>query len=235
MMPLRFDEHSRLPKWPTQTRESDELRQSKYMTPEGLNWLFDYLDSLHDDVSEEERRAAQERTLFMMNMVRGTDFKESDPEYEALLEDENVMSALGSVFGRSFSPYHEQEAELLWWARWRGDKTVLERMVRFARKAGRATYHRDLLAQVGSIIDASYAGELWLKELRESAQRDTSDDKRRYRRDVARILYRLELGRIGISDEGVEYLGKRFDLGDYNSVENFVRRLIFENHFAHAR
>lgn len=41
----------------------------------------------------------------------------------------------------------------------------------------------------------------------------------------AEILFRLELGRIGVTEKGVEYLGKLYDLGTYNDPDFFVRRL----------
>ena len=45
------------------------------------------------------------------------------------------------------------------------------------------------------------------------------------RRMSAEILYRLELGKMGVDDKGVEYLGKLYDLGKYNDPDFFVRRL----------
>ncbi len=45
------------------------------------------------------------------------------------------------------------------------------------------------------------------------------------RRVSAEILYRLELGKIGVSEDGAKYLGKIYDLGKYNDPDFFVRRL----------
>ena len=45
------------------------------------------------------------------------------------------------------------------------------------------------------------------------------------RRDAARALYLLELDRLGISEKGVEYLGKVYDLGTLNNPDYFVQRL----------
>ncbi|MEK7509562.1 MAG: hypothetical protein AAB605_02505 [Patescibacteria group bacterium] len=42
---------------------------------------------------------------------------------------------------------------------------------------------------------------------------------------LASILYRLELGRIGISEEGVRYLEHLYDLGEYNNPDFFANRL----------
>jgi hypothetical protein len=45
------------------------------------------------------------------------------------------------------------------------------------------------------------------------------------RRMSAEILFRLELGKVGVTPEGVEYLGKLYDLGTLNDPDFFVRRL----------
>jgi hypothetical protein len=45
------------------------------------------------------------------------------------------------------------------------------------------------------------------------------------RRMSAEILYRLELGKIGVNEDGVKYLGQIYDLGKYNDPDFFVRRL----------
>ncbi len=39
------------------------------------------------------------------------------------------------------------------------------------------------------------------------------------------VLYRLEFGRLGISEDGVRYLEKVYDLGEYNNPDFFVSRL----------
>lgn len=46
-------------------------------------------------------------------------------------------------------------------------------------------------------------------------------DKRR----LVSLLFRLELGRVGISEQGLEYLGRKFDLGEHNSPDYFAHRL----------
>jgi ribosomal protein S18 acetylase RimI-like enzyme len=42
---------------------------------------------------------------------------------------------------------------------------------------------------------------------------------------ISALLYRLELGNIGISSEGVRYFEKIYDLGDYNRADHFVQRV----------
>ncbi len=44
-------------------------------------------------------------------------------------------------------------------------------------------------------------------------------------RAASRVLYRLEFGHVRISEEGVKYLGKMYDLGDKNNADYFARRL----------
>jgi|GEM_PF-6838180 len=45
------------------------------------------------------------------------------------------------------------------------------------------------------------------------------------RRGLISLLYRLEIGKVGISPEGLDYLGRRFDLDQYNDPANFAHRL----------
>ncbi|MFA5954891.1 MAG: GNAT family N-acetyltransferase [Patescibacteria group bacterium] len=45
------------------------------------------------------------------------------------------------------------------------------------------------------------------------------------REGATRALLRIELGRIGVSAAGVEYLGKRFNLGEYNNSKHSVERI----------
>jgi N-acetylglutamate synthase-like GNAT family acetyltransferase len=50
-------------------------------------------------------------------------------------------------------------------------------------------------------------------------QAERSDQKR-----LLSLLYRLELGKVGISEEGLNYLGRKFDLGEHNSSD-FAQRI----------
>lgn len=44
-------------------------------------------------------------------------------------------------------------------------------------------------------------------------------------RALTSMLYRLEFGQIGISEEGAEYLGRVYDLGEFNNPDFHVQRL----------
>ena len=45
------------------------------------------------------------------------------------------------------------------------------------------------------------------------------------RKRLISLLFRLELGRIGISAEGLNYIDRKFDLGEYNNSDNFAQRI----------
>ena len=51
--------------------------------------------------------------------------------------------------------------------------------------------------------------------------KEEKDDKN----SLSAILYRLEFGKIGISEEGVGYLERMYDLGEYNNPDYHVSRL----------
>lgn len=73
------------------------------------------------------------------------------------------------------------------------------------------------IAETVSKIDADSGVSLILDKLPQAAEPD--------RRRLLSLLYRLELGRVGISEEGLNYLGRRFDLGEYNNSANFAQRI----------
>ena len=54
---------------------------------------------------------------------------------------------------------------------------------------------------------------------------DLKSESLKISRTSAEVLFGLELGKIGITEKGVEYLGKLYDLGKYNDPDFFVRRL----------
>lgn len=58
-------------------------------------------------------------------------------------------------------------------------------------------------------------------KLLELARTGDAQDKR----SAFWLLYRLEFGRIGISEEGLNYLERWYDLGEYNSASFFAQRL----------
>lgn len=73
-----------------------------------------------------------------------------------------------------------------------------------------------------SKIDAPAAAAELLGSIR--SRETSSEEKQLY----SRVLYLIELGRVGISERGVEYLDKQFDLGEYNNPGFFAHRITAE-------
>jgi hypothetical protein len=78
---------------------------------------------------------------------------------------------------------------------------------------------RNIIADTLSEIDPNLSA----KKLLEFLKRAKNDSEEKDRLTV--LLFRLELGQLGISEDGVNYLGKIYDVGEYNDPKNFVQRL----------
>lgn len=63
--------------------------------------------------------------------------------------------------------------------------------------------------------------EFAAKKLMKKIRQDESPDKTA----LAAVLYRIELGRIGVSEDGVKYLERRYDLKELNDPDFFAKRL----------
>lgn len=65
--------------------------------------------------------------------------------------------------------------------------------------------------------------EILIRKLMVELNSDELDERRQ--KATLSLLFRLELGQVGISEEGLDYLGQRFDLGEYNDPSNFAQRI----------
>lgn len=74
------------------------------------------------------------------------------------------------------------------------------------------------LAETISTLDSSYGG----KEIVEAIEKE-EDPKEKQR--LVSLLYRVELGKIGISTGGIDYLGHKFDVSEHNNLDNFAQRI----------
>lgn len=99
-----------------------------------------------------------------------------------------------------------------------GTKKSIEFAVDFMRNDSDSAYdYRTEITMIFEEIDVNYSLKKLLPLLK---------DKNHYlRRRTAKILYCLEFGKIGISKEGVNYLGKIYDLKARNNPDYFVQRL----------
>ena len=97
-----------------------------------------------------------------------------------------------------------------------GLETDIPRVLSFWDKNRDPAYGPTIAKTITSIGVSSGAGEI-LSRLKEAEPLD--------QRRLVSLLFRLELGKVGISDQGLEYLGRRFDLGKHNNPNHFAHRL----------
>lgn len=74
----------------------------------------------------------------------------------------------------------------------------------------------NVIAETLTTLDATYSSQLLLDKVKHEKEDKTA---------LSAILYRLEFGQIGISKEGVKYLERMYDLGEFNKPDYFVNRL----------
>lgn len=97
-----------------------------------------------------------------------------------------------------------------------GSEKDIDFLIHFWDKNRHPAYGPDM-AKALSNLGAPRSAELILDSLKKASE----PDKRR----LLSLLYRLELGMIGVSEAGLEYLGRRFDLGDFNDRSNGAYRI----------
>lgn len=80
--------------------------------------------------------------------------------------------------------------------------------------------HKSLIAKVMNRQPEHSAGKLFdlIRKADEVSDQELRDSS-------LKVLLRIELGRIGISEEGLDYLESRYDLGEFNDPDFFARRL----------
>ncbi len=97
----------------------------------------------------------------------------------------------------------------------RGNEETISALIDIVQTEGSwVTKH---VAYALSSIDAEKSAEQLLAITRGGDEYD--------RRTAARVLYRLETGKINISERGANYLGRLYDLGIENDPTNFAQRL----------
>ena len=202
--------------------------QARQKWEDELRKLYDY-DKDSNFMTAEDYIAAEEQNLIdEADELSGSEQEEWDPIPDWLHEEDAGGGLSGehiqmiNLALRDLGPHGNRETI----------DTIIDLMERYgADVTGPA-------AEAFSAIDPTYAGKKILDRLRaaESKNRLLDNDKQirvqeaARRKDFARVLRRLEFGKIGISEEGVSYLEKLYDLGEYNDPDNFVRRLTTDGH-----
>ncbi|MBI5530810.1 MAG: GNAT family N-acetyltransferase [Candidatus Doudnabacteria bacterium] len=113
--------------------------------------------------------------------------------------------------------YYQKKVVLDFLGKFGGEQTVLG-MVDLV-KDGDVEFFKEQITDALSNINPELASRELMKIIADAQNEDI------VRRDAGKILYRLELGRIGMSKEGVEYLGRLYDLGNFNNPEFFAQRI----------
>lgn len=112
-------------------------------------------------------------------------------------------------------------------------KIVLEVLKALARVTADVDTNTDLLVEFwiknqNPIFANALADALSKQNPRRAAAllfKEIQNPERKNKNAIAAILYRLELGNIAIGKEGVWYLNRLYDLGEFNNPDFFVRRL----------
>ena len=111
-----------------------------------------------------------------------------------------------------------RETTLIGFAEKIGGEQSVENLIELVKQGG-VEFLKEAIAEALSKIDPESAAEKLMALISNAANLDW------LRRDAGKILYRLELGQIGISQDGVQYLGRQYDLGEFNDPDYFAYRL----------
>lgn len=105
-----------------------------------------------------------------------------------------------------------------------GSRDTVDNVIKLAEQYGSSvTMH---IARACERIDAPYAAKCMLEKVRAPKKDNETEDQLRYRVSMfSRLLYRLELGKVGISDNVVTYLEKQYDLQNSEEGLDFARRI----------
>ena len=191
----------------------DEFFKSKFYSKEGLLALLEHIGRIEKENESEE----------LGSMTIGEYFEEVDPEN--LTQDQYGHGdwEMRSLFDDNYNQ-RRFVIEMLGDVG-AGDSEVADKILAFMKNSVWSHIYTAESADALNRIDALYAAGALLNELREMEAGKKKPPHDLYKKDIGKMLYRLELGRIGISEEGVNYLGRLYDLGDYNNSDFFVNRI----------
>lgn len=190
----------------------DELKKGK-----DINCCLDYLNERSREKtglkSYLDRRDAEGRENIVAPELGGKNYYEDEKYlYNNELEDEasdtrffEQYPALASAILENFKEY--------------GKKEDIDKILSYIKADPFSSAHVKKITECFNKIDGGYAA----KQLIESLRDDSTGEFRK--KIITNILHRLEFGRIGISEEGVKYLERMYDLGEYNNPDYHVSRL----------
>ncbi|MFO7807203.1 MAG: hypothetical protein R6V40_02145 [Candidatus Moraniibacteriota bacterium] len=169
--------------------------------------------------SVDEQEAVEERGSFdYEEFTRETSAPKSDEE-DFYRVDEDMEGGLTDLDEKEeYDPYYQENQRILSGLTNNGSKESIDFASGFLRDRSFSTYlYKDQLTKVFENIDINYSAEKLLEILKKG------DEQTRQR--ASKILHRLEFGQLGISEQGVKYLEKMYDLGEMNNPDYFAQRL----------
>lgn len=183
-----------------------------------------YKGKFNKDISPEQFDVLKQRRQKQIDegdiVYREDAYEETDI---ANINDDNYRVYYDEAFEGEF--YDEEEytfpkktAFRTWNKKQEVDPVVIDYIIESIRTA--ETDFRENIDLICEILnkDAARAG----KKLMEFVQQEQNPVKKLI---ATKVLYRLEFGKVGMSETGLRYLDKQFDLGAYNNSENFAHRL----------
>lgn len=202
---------------------------SGFISPEYANQLFikivddmrerhdEFLEKYHRDMKHFEDEGLVDKPIEQGSQEFNKELYESDLtiagiDSESYDDGESDMVVIINKAIRAIAP--------------KGNRETIDYLLKFVEKSDLLTVPN--LDRAFSKIDPQYAaGKLleMIKEANSAGEDGSSADQKARRYDLTRILYRLELGNINISEEGVRYFDRLYDLGEQNDPNGFARRL----------
>jgi len=162
----------------------------------------------------------KQRILELEEKLKNKDFYKPSP-YEELIKQSSFESGDFEMFTFSVNQILEGLAEKA--QEGEAGKPDVDMLIDYLKNDDFVVSHIDQLVSCFEKIDINYSVDKLLEILREPASNERSEAF--LHKITTNILYRLEFGRIGISAEGVNYLKRLYDLGEYNNPDYFAHRL----------
>jgi len=206
----------------------DKIRKTAQKNPDAITKEF--IDSVIERIIERSARILREEWKLEKEMAArgeleivniGDEDDKDEPDYMVDMWEHDSDQFGNSLTREPILVLNQTMREIGCF----GSERTIDQLIELIPKYGEdATKWADL---VFSQINPDHAAARLLSLLRQKPD-DNPESARKQawlNRRVSRVLHRLEFGQIGISAEGVRYLERLYDLGEYNNPGYSVRRL----------
>lgn len=202
-----------------------EFFESRYYSQEGLLWILDYLQNVQDErmAEEEFTEKLTEEDGFVDDEYEGFEGGWKDDFWEMNDHDDNILDDSEVKEGYDCDLSLQRDFVLDNLARVETDRKTVDKLVDFLQKDFKSHVYTTEIANALNHADPNYASSRLLGLMRD--KKTVEEMHSGYKGDIAKIIYRLEFGKINISEEGLRYLEKTYDLVEMNNPEYFANRL----------